>query len=159
MKTPTIKVLNAILRTDFHAFVQKVFETVSPNATYLDNWHIKLICSEISDMLAGNNRRMIINIPPRYMKSIICSVALPAFILGHNPKATVICVSYSDDLSLKFANDCRNVAIYSANILTILVILFIMINFRFRGVLLQLIYSSVSTVELLACQFKRFYFF
>ena len=54
MKTPTIKVLNAILRTDFHAFVQKVFETVSPNATYLDNWHIKLICSEISDMLAGN---------------------------------------------------------------------------------------------------------
>ena len=109
MKTPTIKVLNAILRTDFHAFVQKVFETVSPNATYLDNWHIKLICSEISDMLAGNNRRLIINIPPRYMKSIICSVALPAFILGHNPKATVICVSYSDDLSLKFANDCRNV--------------------------------------------------
>ena len=60
-------------------------------------------------MLAGNNRRLIINIPPRYMKSIICSVALPAFILGHNPKATVICVSYSDDLSLKFANDCRNV--------------------------------------------------
>ena len=109
MKTPTIKVLNAILRTDFHAFVQKVFETVSPNATYLDNWHIKLICSEISDMLTGKNRRLIINIPPRYMKSIICSVALPAFILGHNPKATVICVSYSDDLSLKFANDCRNV--------------------------------------------------
>ena len=125
MKTPTIKVLNAILRTDFHSFVQKVFETVSPNATYLDNWHIKLICSEISDMLTGNNRRLIINIPPRYMKSIICSVALPAFILGHNPKAcsvalpafilghnpkaTVICVSYSDDLSLKFANDCRNI--------------------------------------------------
>lgn len=111
MKTPTIKVLNAILRTDFHAFVQKVFETVSPNATYLDNWHIKLICSEISDMLTGNNRRLIINIPPRYMKSIICSVALPAFILGHNPKATVICVSYSDDLSLKFANDWNPIGI------------------------------------------------
>lgn len=101
--------LNTILRNDFKSFVQKVFNAVSPNAKYLDNWHIDVICNELIDMLNGINNRLIINIPPRYMKSIICSIAFPAFILGHNPEASVICVSYSDDLATKFANDCKKI--------------------------------------------------
>ena len=36
-------------------------------------------------------------------------MALPAFLLGHNPTKKVICVSYSDDLAAKFSNDCRAV--------------------------------------------------
>jgi hypothetical protein len=53
---------------------------------------------------------LIINIPPRNLKSICSSVALPAFLLGHNPTKKIICVSYSDDLAAKFSNDCRAVA-------------------------------------------------
>ena len=45
----------------------------------------------------------------RYLKSIICSVAYPAFILGKNPKATIIAVSYNDELSQKLALDCRKI--------------------------------------------------
>ncbi|MCL2673669.1 MAG: terminase, partial [Alphaproteobacteria bacterium] len=82
---------------------------VASDSTYLDNWHIDVVCNAIWDMYAGNNNRLIVNIPPRSMKSIICSVALPAFLLGHNPKASIICASYSDELAAKFANDCRNV--------------------------------------------------
>jgi predicted phage terminase large subunit-like protein len=52
---------------------------------------------------------LIINIPPRNLKSICASVAMPAFLLGHNPTKKVICVSYSDDLAAKFSNDCRAV--------------------------------------------------
>jgi hypothetical protein len=103
------KILNAILRSDFKSFVIKVFNTVSAGTKYLDNWHIDLICNEVMDMIEEKNNRLIVNIPPRYMKSIICSVALPAFLLGHDPKTNIICVSYSDDLSSKFANDCRNI--------------------------------------------------
>jgi predicted phage terminase large subunit-like protein len=102
-------ILNAILRTDFTAFVQKVFLEVSPNAQYLGNWHIDLICHELEEMLAGKNPRLIVNIPPRYMKSIICSIAFPAYILGKNPKATIIAVSYNEDLSQKLALDCKRV--------------------------------------------------
>lgn len=89
----------AVLRQDLKTFVRKVFQEVSPQSQYLDNWHIDLICSELIAMLRGKNNRLIINIPPRYMKSIICSVALPAFILGHFPQESVICVSYADDLA------------------------------------------------------------
>lgn len=103
------ELLNAILRSDFKSFVIKVFNTVSAGSEYLDNWHIDVICDAVMDMMENKNNRLIINIPPRYMKSIICSVALPAYLLGKNPKANIICVSYSDDLASKFANDCRNV--------------------------------------------------
>lgn len=99
----------AVLRQDLKTFVRKVFQEVSPQSQYLDNWHIDLICSELITMLRGENNRLIINIPPRYMKSIICSVALPAFILGHFPQESVICVSYADDLAKKLAADCRRV--------------------------------------------------
>jgi predicted phage terminase large subunit-like protein len=43
------------------------------------------------------------------MKSIICSIALPAYLLGKDPRINIVCVSYNDDLTSKFANDCRNI--------------------------------------------------
>lgn len=61
------------------------------------------------DMYEGRHNRQIINMPSRYMKSMICSVALPAWILGHNPKAKILCVSYNDELAEKFAISCRDV--------------------------------------------------
>ena len=103
------KFFSLMLREDFKSFVIKVFKEVSPAPQYLDNWHIDLICSELIDMMEGKQNRLIINIPPRHMKSIICSVALPAFILGHNPKTSIIVVSYGDDLATIFAYDCKRV--------------------------------------------------
>lgn len=100
---------NAILRKSFKAFVMKVFNEVAPNATYLDSWYIDLICEAMMDIYEGKQTRLIVNVPPRYMKSIICSIAFPAFILGHNPKAGVICVSYNDTLAEKLALDCRKI--------------------------------------------------
>lgn len=101
--------LNSILRNDFKSFVIKVFQEVSPNSKYLDNWHIDVICHELMKTIEGNQKRLALNIPPRYMKSIIGSVAFPAFILGHNPKASIIAVSYSDELASKLALDCKRV--------------------------------------------------
>jgi predicted phage terminase large subunit-like protein len=45
--------------------------------------------------------------PPRSLKSIMASVAFPAFVLGHQPSRRIICVSYSGDLSRKHSNDFR----------------------------------------------------
>lgn len=102
-------ILNSLLRSNFKSFVEKVFKEVSPNATYLDNWHIDVMCHELMNTMETEQNRLIINIPPRYMKSIICSVALPAFILGHNPKANIIVVSYADELSSNLALKCKQV--------------------------------------------------
>lgn len=103
------EVLNAILRTDFKSFVTKVFNEVAPGTTFLNNWHIDVICDAVMDMYDGRNNRLMINMPPRYMKSLICSIALPAWLLGHNPLVQILCVSYNDELANKFAISCRDV--------------------------------------------------
>ena len=102
-------VLDAILRTDFVSFIRKVFHTVSPGDPFLENWHIEAMAHHLLKVVRGETRRLIITIPPRHLKSICTSVALPAFILGHDPTRRMICVSYSTELAIKHANDFRTV--------------------------------------------------
>lgn len=105
----SLKFLDSILRTDLLAFIQKVFATVSPGQDFLCNWHLEALAFSLSEIGAGKTNRLIINIPPRHLKSICASVALPAYILGLDPTKRIICVSYSQDLAVKHANDCRSV--------------------------------------------------
>ena len=55
----------------------------------------------------GRMRRLIINIPPRHLKSLAASIALPAWLLGHDPAKAIVNVTYGQELSDKFARDCR----------------------------------------------------
>src|SRR6204780_2139034 len=64
---------------------------------------------KVSQVATGEVKRLIITVPPRPLKSIITSVALPAWYLGHNPSERVVCVSYSADLAKTHANDFRRV--------------------------------------------------
>jgi hypothetical protein len=100
-------VIDAVLRNDFCSFVQGIFPIVSAGDQLLLNWHIEAITEAVSKVVRGEIRRLIITVPPRSLKSICVSVALPAFALGHDPTARIICVSYSDNLARKHANDCR----------------------------------------------------
>ena len=54
-------------------------------------------------------KRLLINLPPRSLKSICVSVAWPAFLLGLDPSARIMAASYAATLSLKHSTDCRNV--------------------------------------------------
>src|SRR3984893_1373964 len=64
-----------------------------------------------------SNRREIVldpflgsgTLPPRTLKSLCASVALPAWFLGHYPWERVVVVSYSDILARNHANDFRRV--------------------------------------------------
>jgi predicted phage terminase large subunit-like protein len=100
---------DAIVRTDFASFVRLVFHTLSPSATYHHNWHIDAKCHVLERVRSGQILRLIINVPPRSMKSTICSIAFPAWVLGHDPTKSLICVSYGSDLAIKFGNGSREV--------------------------------------------------
>lgn len=76
------EILRALLRVDVKSFCIKVFYEVAGESVYSDNWHVDVICQAVEAMHLGKNTRLIINVPPRYMKSIICSVVLPAFFAG-----------------------------------------------------------------------------
>lgn len=102
-------ILNAVLRTDFKAFIEKVFLTVDQGAVYKDNWHIDAVAERLRRVQAGEIRHLLITQPPRTMKSICVSVALVAWLLGQDPAKKIICVSYSASLASELASQCRKV--------------------------------------------------
>jgi hypothetical protein len=101
------RTLDALLRNDFRAFVEKVFATLNPGQTYDRTWHVEAIAWQLEHVRRGEAQRLIINMPPRSLKSIAASVAFPAFVLGHDPSRRIICVSYSGELAKKHSNDFR----------------------------------------------------
>jgi predicted phage terminase large subunit-like protein len=57
--------------------------------------------------LEDANRHLVVNMPPRALKSEMISVALTAYLLGNNPAMRIICVSYSGIISDQFARDTK----------------------------------------------------
>jgi predicted phage terminase large subunit-like protein len=103
------QIFRAVLARDFRAFVEYVFGLLRPGTPFKPNWHIDAMAHKASQVASGEVRRLIIAVPPRHLKSIIASVALPAWYLGHNPSERVVCVSYSAELAKTHANDFRRV--------------------------------------------------
>ncbi len=103
------RLLQALLRRDFGAFVHKVFTTLAPGQPFIPTWHLSAIAHQLERVRRGELRRLIINMPPRSLKSITASVAFPAYLLGLDPSWQLICVSYSADLAKKHSNDFRTV--------------------------------------------------
>lgn len=99
--------LDAILRTDFLSFLRKTVESLLPGTSFLNNWHLELICSRVQPVIDNRRLRLIVNAPPRSLKSNVLSVALPALLLGYNPSAKIICASYSESIANKLAYDFR----------------------------------------------------
>jgi len=104
----TQQALDYILRTNFECFLQMCFLYLNPGATYLPNWHIKAIAYQLDRIRRGEITRLIINMPPRYLKSLTVTVAFTAFLLGHEPWRKIFAISYGDDLSAKHASDFRS---------------------------------------------------
>ena len=101
------RAFDAALRDHFPSFLRKVFDTLSPGQKFEGGWVIDAMAHHVESIQSGEERRLIVNLPPRSLKSITFSVALPAFLLGLNPRLRIICVSYSGDLAKKLANDFR----------------------------------------------------
>jgi hypothetical protein len=101
------RIMDAIYRTDFASFCRKCFHTLVPGTSLLMNWHIYALAFALEQVRSGKIKRLVINMPPRSLKSMMTSVAFPAFVLGHDPTKRFIVASYGSDLAIKLANDCR----------------------------------------------------
>lgn len=104
-----IDVVHAALRADLALFIQRVFAELAPSETFQPNWHIEAMAYHLSQAWKGEIRRLLMNLPPRHMKSIAASVAFVAWLLGHDPSLKIICGSYGADLAVKLSNDTRRV--------------------------------------------------
>src|SRR5829696_4881456 len=92
------RLFQALLRQNFGAFAERCFYELSPSHTYLHNWHLEALAYHLSEVMNGRCRRLLITLPPRSLKSLFASVALPAFMIGHDPSRKLICISYASEL-------------------------------------------------------------
>ena len=106
---PTPSEYRALLRRDFVSFALRSFRELNPRTPFAMNLHIELIAAKLAGVRDGRIRRLLVNLPPRHLKSLLASVAFPAWCLGHDPSAQLLCVSYAQDLADKLSRDCRQI--------------------------------------------------
>src|SRR5436190_7937565 len=98
---------DAAVRDDFTAFVVLCFAELHGGSQPQFSRHIEVMASRLVDVQNGRIRRLIINVPPRHLKSLIVSVAFAAWVLGHDPSAKIMAISYAQPLADKLARDTR----------------------------------------------------
>ncbi|HYL33441.1 MAG TPA: phage terminase large subunit [Stellaceae bacterium] len=107
--TLTTDEYQSVLKHDFMSFIERAFYELNAQTPFLPAPHIEVIAAKLEACRSGKIRRLIINLPPRHFKSHCASVAFPAWVLGHDPAAQLICVSYGQELADKFARDTRSI--------------------------------------------------
>ena len=102
-------VLEVLLTRRLDAFIAKTFQHLNADQNLRPNWLLSTMAWHLDQVERVRLKRLIINVPPRHLKSISASVAFPAFVLGRNPGTTFTLVCYSQELGEKMMRDLRSV--------------------------------------------------
>jgi hypothetical protein len=95
-----------LLRHDLMSFIERSFYELNPQTSLFKSPHIEVMASRLEACRQGKIRRLIVNQPPRSLKSQAVSVVFVASLLGHDPSMQIICASYGQDLADKHGRDC-----------------------------------------------------
>jgi len=96
-----------------YEFLKAAWRYMDPGK-WIDGWHLDAICEHLQAVVDGQIRRLIINLPPRHGKSLLLSVAFPAWTWAQplisptsGPGVPFLFASYADKLSLRDSVKCR----------------------------------------------------
>lgn len=105
-----IELEKKIYRQSYYEFCKVAFCQLHPGQAYDDNWHIKYICdilqAEAERIVRKEPRKkdIIINVPFRSMKSMICTVIFPVWCWTLDPSFKFISTSYSGSLAIEHSS-------------------------------------------------------
>ena len=93
-------------KDNFLAFVK----TFAPKliADFKMGRHIEVISEKLQKVEEGELKRLMVFLPPRSSKSVICSKLFPAWYLGRHPQHEILSVSHSDTLASDFGRSVRD---------------------------------------------------
>lgn len=87
-------------------FIRQLWPVVDPSE-FKNGWHLDTMSEHLEAVSRGEITRLIINIPPRHMKSLMVSVFWPAWTWLHNPSKQWLFASYAESLSIRDSVKCR----------------------------------------------------
>jgi predicted phage terminase large subunit-like protein len=99
----------SVERMEFADFARKAWHVIEPATDLEWNWHIDLLCDHLEALYLGRATRLAVNMPPRTIKSIFCSVLWPCWLWTRRPWTRFIFSSYSQDLATEFSVKRRRV--------------------------------------------------
>ncbi len=90
--------VEALMRGWLVAFLPLVYKLLHPGKPPLVmDWYLLAMCQAFQKTAIGDIRRLVVNVPPRHLKSIT-STAFTAWMLGHSPSHKFMFVTYGDKL-------------------------------------------------------------
>jgi len=91
-------------------FVREAWHVLEPGQPYLHGWHIDAVCEHLEAITDGRLTRLLINIPPGTMKSLIASVFWPAWEWGPRgrPSLRYLTTSYSENYAKRDSRRMRD---------------------------------------------------
>ena len=92
---------------DFLSFVRLVAPSIVSG--FKMGRHIEVISEKLQQVEDGELKRLMVFLPPRSSKSMICSKLFPAWYIGRNPEHEILTVSHSDQLSSDFGRSVRDI--------------------------------------------------
>jgi len=94
---------------DLMSFTRQCFNIIEPGQDFRDNWHLHVIAEHLMAVTRGDVRNLVINIPPGCMKSILTSVAWPAWEWANDPTLRIMGASYGVELAIRDASKTRDI--------------------------------------------------
>jgi predicted phage terminase large subunit-like protein len=94
-------------RASLAYFIRQAWHVLEPATTFADNWHIDAIAEHLQAVTAGEIRKLLINMPPRGMKSRGVAVFWPTWEWATKPHTRWLFASYAADLSTRDSLACR----------------------------------------------------
>ena len=88
-------------------FVRQAWPIVEPSTPLMPGWHIDAIVEHLEAISLGEIRNLLINVPPRHMKSLRVSVFWPAWEWTRWPERRWLYSSYAVSLSMRDSLKCR----------------------------------------------------
>jgi predicted phage terminase large subunit-like protein len=88
-------------------FVRQAWPVIEPLTPFVPGWHIDAIIEHLEAVTRGELRQLLINVPPRHMKSLLVSVLWPAWEWILRPERRWLYSSYAASLSIRDSVKCR----------------------------------------------------
>lgn len=84
-----------------HAFIRYFWKHLEPKEPFVDGWVLHAMCKHLEAVDRGEILRLLINVPPGSMKSLLCSVFFPLWQWGprDKPDQRYLNFSYSSHLT------------------------------------------------------------
>ena len=110
--TPEIaarEILRRRCETSLAEFARRAWHIVEPATPFIDGWHIDIISECLEAVSRGEIKSLIVNMPPRHMKSMLVCVFWPCWEWTTKPHTRWLFASYAQALSIRDSLKCRRI--------------------------------------------------